>query len=66
MFSCEFCKIYKNKFYTEHLWPTASEYTLTFHLSRGGKVSYHTVGKFESIEMLPECQIGQGVQEGTK
>ena len=25
MFSCEFCEISKNTFYTEHLWKTASE-----------------------------------------
>ena len=27
MFSCEFCKIYKNTFLTEHLWTTASEWS---------------------------------------
>ena len=25
MFSCEFCEIFKNTFYREHLWATASE-----------------------------------------
>ena len=25
MFSCEFCEIFKNNFFTEQLWPTASE-----------------------------------------
>ena len=25
MFSCEFCEISKNTFFTEHLWTTASE-----------------------------------------
>ena len=25
MFSCEFCQISKNTFFTEHLWETASE-----------------------------------------
>ena len=25
VFSCEFCKISKNTFFTEHLWVTASE-----------------------------------------
>ena len=25
MFSCEFCKISKNEFFTEHIWTTASE-----------------------------------------
>ena len=25
MFSCEFCKIFKNTFFTEHLWTTASK-----------------------------------------
>ena len=25
VFSCEFCEIYKNTFFTEHLWATASE-----------------------------------------
>ena len=26
MFSCEFCEISKNTFFTEHLWTTASEF----------------------------------------
>ena len=26
MFSCEFCDISKNTFFTEHFWKTASEY----------------------------------------
>ena len=25
MFSCEFCEIFKSNFFTEQLWPTASE-----------------------------------------
>ena len=25
VFSCEFCEIFKNAFFTEHLWATASE-----------------------------------------
>ena len=25
VFSCEFCKIFKNTFFTEHLWATASD-----------------------------------------
>ena len=25
MYSCEFCEIYKNTFFTEHVQPTASE-----------------------------------------
>ena len=25
VFSCEFCEIHKNTFFTEHLWVTASE-----------------------------------------
>ena len=25
MFFCEFCKIFKNTFFTEHFWTTASE-----------------------------------------
>ena len=25
VFSCEFCEIFKNTFFTEHLWTTASE-----------------------------------------
>ena len=29
VFSCEFCKIYKNTFFTEHLWATASGLNLT-------------------------------------
>ena len=28
LFSCEFCEISKNTFFTEHLWTTASEYFL--------------------------------------
>ena len=25
VFSCDFCEIFKNNFYTEHFWATASE-----------------------------------------
>ena len=28
VFSCEFYKIFKNTFFTEHLWATASEYLI--------------------------------------
>ena len=31
MFSCEFCEISKNIFFTEHLWTTASVYLVVFH-----------------------------------
>ena len=31
VFSCEFCEISKNIFFTEHLWATASAYT-QFHM----------------------------------
>ena len=38
VFSCEFCKIFKNTFFTEHLWTTASAEMfppiLTFLLKR--------------------------------
>ena len=27
VFSCEFCEIFKNAFFTEHLWTTASVYS---------------------------------------
>ena len=29
VFSCEFCEIYKNTFFTEQLWTTGSIFTLT-------------------------------------
>ena len=29
-FSCEFCEIYKNTFFTEHLWATASVSNVIF------------------------------------
>ena len=28
VFSCEFCEIFKNTFFTEHIWTTASVYTI--------------------------------------
>ena len=31
VFSCEFCKISKNTFFTENLWTTASGVSLTFY-----------------------------------
>ena len=34
MFSCEFCEISKNTFFTEHLWTTASEQNQTNTLSK--------------------------------
>ena len=30
VFSCEFCQIFKNTFFTEHLWTTASTYSNKF------------------------------------
>ena len=27
VFSCEFCQIFKNTFFTENLWPTSSDYS---------------------------------------
>ena len=33
MFSCEFCKISKNTFLTEHLWATGSVITMNCFLS---------------------------------
>ena len=30
MFSCEFCENFKNTFFTEHLWTTASEQNMYF------------------------------------
>ena len=33
MFSCEFCKLSKNTFFTEHLWPTASVNGCVSHTS---------------------------------
>ena len=43
VFSCEFCEIFKNTFFTEHLWTTASVNTIavskiknfTFFLVKG-------------------------------
>ena len=36
MFSCEFCEIFKNTFFTEHLWTTSSRFRIfllhPFHL----------------------------------
>ena len=32
VFSCEFCQISKNAFFTEHLWVTASEISVSFWL----------------------------------
>ena len=29
MFSCEFCEISKNTFFTEHLWASASDFRVT-------------------------------------
>ena len=30
VFSCEFCEIFKNTFFTEHLWTTASNLRCLF------------------------------------
>ena len=27
VFSCEFCQIYMNNFFTKNLWPTSSDYS---------------------------------------
>ena len=34
VFSCEFCEISRNTFYTEHLWTTASAYVCTVPINR--------------------------------
>ena len=31
VFSCEFCEIFKNTFFTEHVWTTASELINAFY-----------------------------------
>ena len=52
MFSCEFCEISKNTFFTEHLWGAASQYwtlILTY---------FHETKKLEKvivIEGVREC-----------
>ena len=33
MFSCEFCEIFRNTFFTEHLWKTASIFLISFDVS---------------------------------
>ena len=32
VFSCEFCEIFKNTFFTGHLWATASGYKINFRI----------------------------------
>ena len=54
VFSCEFCKISKNTFFTEHLWTTASNnrtlrlvgafFSLTLNASRYTKQSIFLTG----------------------
>ena len=34
VFSCEFCEIFKNTFFTEHVWATASGMTATLSVAK--------------------------------
>ena len=43
MFSCEFCEIFKNSFFTEYLWTTVSDCRL---------VVFEYAGKFEALTNL--------------
>ena len=53
MFSCEFCEISKNAFFTEHLWTTASEFVtemLIFQSSRSQMFS--KIGALKNFTIL--------------
>ena len=41
VFSCAFCEVTKNTFFTEHLWTTSSVVNLVFYLQIFVLICYH-------------------------
>ena len=50
VFSCEFCEIFKNTFFTEHLWMAASEHCFTHDLITTMNVGTNK-SKIKSLEI---------------
>ena len=68
MFFCEFCKIFKNTFFTEHLWVTASvssmlssedktyfDITISFRFS--GKLLAHTLARIINESLIINIKL---------
>ena len=62
MFSCEFCEIYKNTFFTGHLWTTASEFVTEMLIFRSSRSQmFFKIGvlkNFSISEPLPNKVAG--------
>ena len=53
LFSCEFCKIYKNTFFTEHVWTTASiSYSYHIHLRSSRLQRFFKIGVRKNFAIL--------------
>ena len=50
VFSCEFCEIFKNTFFTEHLWATVSEYIKALILDTKSLFHYFSVSTYNHWE----------------
>ena len=61
-FSCEFCEIYKNTFFTGHLWTTASEFVTEMLIFRSSRSqAFFKIGvlkNFSISEPLPNKVAG--------
>ena len=54
MFSCEFCEISKNPFFTEHLWTTASDFiSFTATLLKWGTAQRRIQGEAQGARAPP-------------
>ena len=62
VFSCEFCEIYKNTFFTGHLWTTASEFVTKMLIFRSSRSQmFFKIGvlkNFSISEPLPNKVAG--------
>ena len=65
MFSCEFCEIYKNTFFAEHLWTAASSSTFMEVMKKveTGFSSLYQIGfsKIYSAEKVRSLGMGEGI-----
>ena len=54
MFSCEFCEIFKNNFFTEHLWATASKVLNVIRIQNHNALEQKYL--FLNVELAERCQ----------
>ena len=57
MFSCEFCEISRNIFFTEHLWTTASEKNIVRKLFANAKVTTRVRKKYFCVYLIIKWRL---------